>query len=53
MTGSIEVVDNGGTNNSKSKQKSHCDVHEGSIKWTWAVFKMFTYMYMIDFEALW
>ncbi len=27
-SGSIEVVDNGGTNNSKSKQKSHCDVHE-------------------------
>ena len=25
-TGSIEVVDNGGTNS--KKQKSHCDVHE-------------------------
>ena len=24
----IEVVDNGGTNNSKKQQKSHCDVHE-------------------------
>jgi len=27
-TEAIEVVDNGGTNNSKKQQKSHCDVHE-------------------------